>query len=99
MVVNKGKRIRKQRDFSPLHFKIFTEFASCLPEIHTSIRNTPQQYWKRSQKRHFPYMSNYSTVFRPPDRLSRQMLLNGSGRSQKRHYCNTDKKTHLNNYF
>lgn len=60
----------------------------------------PRDRWLRAQKRHFPDITNYSSIqFVPKIDVSRTYQLNGSNRSEKRHYCNTDYRDHMKDYF
>lgn len=64
------------------------------------VRAMPRESWLRAQKRHFPDITNYSKIaFVPSADASRKFILTAPVRSEKRHYCNTNYRDHMKDFF
>ncbi|VEN35396.1 unnamed protein product [Callosobruchus maculatus] len=69
-------------------------------EANTTILLNPKSDWMRAQKRHFGDLPTYSAVtFSEPKPPRRELRLYCNTRNQRRHYCNVNTRSYLDNYF
>lgn len=68
---------------------------------HCSIELSPKQDWLRPQRRHYPLIFNRSNIRFEPEPVKPTSRFNAgfSLRDEKRHFCNVNTRSYLDDYF